>query len=84
MSRMSCRSFSVLSHGVWAEPIAYAIAVAGLIGASLGLIALLQMSRHAREALLELCRNLDRGGNPAATPLLYRLFLSASLAATHA
>jgi len=46
--------FSVLSHGAWAEPIAYAIAVAGLIGASLGLIALLQMSQHAREALLEL------------------------------
>lgn len=45
---------SVLTDGAWAEPIAYAIAVAGLIGASLGLIALLQMSRHAREALLEL------------------------------
>ncbi len=45
---------SVLTDGAWAKPIAYAIAVAGLIGASLGLIALLQMSRHARGARLEL------------------------------
>jgi len=45
---------SVLTDGAFAEPIAYAIAVAGLIGASLGLIALLQMSRQARGALLEL------------------------------
>src|SRR6056297_218070 len=34
---------SVLTDGAFAEPIAYAIAVAGLIGASLGLIALLQL-----------------------------------------
>lgn len=46
--------FSVLTYGAWAELIAYAIAVAGLIGASIGLIALLQMTRHARGALLEL------------------------------
>jgi len=46
--------FSVLTDGAWAEPIAYAIAVAGLMGASLGLIALLQSSGLSRGVLLEL------------------------------
>ena len=42
------------------------------------------MSRTPARSADSNCSNLDRGGNPAATPLLLCAILSASLAATHA